>query len=91
MSAREGRGLFENVSGPIVACSRAEALIMIRNVGTIDRAVRVVLGIALLSLIFIGPHSWLGLIGLVPLLTGLFGFCPLYRVLGLRTRPEAHA
>ncbi|HTJ82716.1 MAG TPA: DUF2892 domain-containing protein [Polyangiaceae bacterium] len=64
---------------------------MIRNVGTIDRGVRVFLGVVLLSLIFIGPHSWLGLIGLVPLLTGLFGFCPLYRVLGLRTCPAAHA
>ena len=58
-----------------------------RNEGTVDRVVRVVLGLGLLSLVFVGPHTWLGLIGLVPLLTGAVGFCPLYRVLGLRTCP----
>lgn len=58
---------------------------MTRNEGTIDRAVRIVLGLGLLSLVFVGPQTWLGLIGLVPLLTGVVGFCPLYRVIGLRT------
>jgi hypothetical protein len=55
------------------------------NEGMIDRAVRVVLGLALISLVFVGPQTWLGWFGAVPLLTGLVGFCPLYRVLGLRT------
>lgn len=55
------------------------------NEGTLDRAIRVVLGIALVSLVFVGPQSYWGLIGLVPLATGLVGFCPLYRVLGLST------
>ena len=55
------------------------------NEGTIDRAVRIVLGLGLISLTFIGPQSPLGFIGLVPLATGLIGFCPLYRVLGLST------
>ena len=55
------------------------------NEGTIDRVVRVVIGIGLLALVFVGPKTWLGLIGLVPLVTGIVGFCPLYRVIGIRT------
>ena len=58
---------------------------MKRNEGTIDRALRIVLGLALLSLIFVGPHTWFGLIGLVPLVTGIVGFCPLYRLVGMHT------
>lgn len=63
---------------------------MTHNEGTIDRVIRVVLGLALLSLVFVGPHTLLGLVGLVPLVTGLVGFCPLYRVLGVSTR-RVHA
>lgn len=59
---------------------------MSRNEGTIDRVVRVLVGLVLLSLVFIGPHTWLGLLGVVPLVTGLVGFCPLYQAFGLRTR-----
>jgi hypothetical protein len=59
---------------------------MSHNEGTIDRVIRVVLGLALLALVFVGPHTWFGLVGLVPLMTGLVGSCPLYRVLGLSTR-----
>jgi hypothetical protein len=58
---------------------------MSRNEGTLDRVVRVALGLALLSLVFVGPHTMLGLIGLVPLFTGAVGFCPLYRLVGLST------
>jgi hypothetical protein len=57
------------------------------NEGTIDRAVRIVLGLGLISLTFIGPQSPLGFIGLVPLATGLIGFCPLYRIIGFSTCP----
>ncbi len=64
---------------------------MIRNEGTVDRVVRVVSGLVLLSLVFVGPESWLGLLGVVPLVTGLAGYCPLYRVLGVDTAPGAHA
>lgn len=64
---------------------------MNQNEGTVDRVVRVALGLGLLSLTFLGPHTWLGLVGLVPLLTGIVGFCPLYGVLGLRTCPVAPA
>lgn len=57
------------------------------NEGTIDRAVRIVLGLGLISLAFIGPQSPLGYLGLVPLATGLIGFCPLYKIFGLSTCP----
>ena len=58
-----------------------------RNVGTVDRAIRLVLAVALFSLFYFleGPLVWLGLIGIVPLVTGLAGTCPLYRLLGIRT------
>ena len=55
------------------------------NEHTIERVVRVILGIGLLSLVFFGPKTMLGLIGLVPLLTGLAGRCPLYSVFRFRT------
>lgn len=57
------------------------------NEGTIDRAMRVILGIALLSLVVIGPTSLFGLVGVIPLLTGLIGFCPLYKIFGFDTCP----
>lgn len=47
---------------------------MIRNVGGIERPIRIVLGIVLLALVFIGPKTWWGLIGLAPLITGLWGW-----------------
>lgn len=59
---------------------------MNQNEGSIDRVLRVLVGSVLLSLVFFGPHTWLGLLGIVPLLTGIVGVCPLYRVLGLSTR-----
>ena len=58
---------------------------MTNNEAGWDRIVRVVLGIVLLSLTVVGPQTWLGLVGVVPLATGLMGFCPLYRVLGVST------
>jgi hypothetical protein len=55
------------------------------NEGTLDRIVRVVAGVLLVSLVFVGPRTLWGLVGLVPIATGLVGFCPLYRVLGIST------
>lgn len=55
------------------------------NEGQWDRIVRVLAGLGLLSLIFVGPQTLWGLVGLVPLFTGLVGFCPLYRVFGIST------
>ncbi|MFO0646299.1 MAG: DUF2892 domain-containing protein [Polyangiales bacterium] len=55
------------------------------NEHVIERAIRVVLGLALLAMVFMGPKSMWGLIGLVPLLTGLVGSCPLYTLVGFST------
>lgn len=55
------------------------------NEGTVDRALRVIVGLGLLATYFVGPKTGLGLIGLVPLATGLIGSCPLYTVFGFRT------
>jgi len=56
----------------------------IRNEGTVDRVVRIVLGVALLAF-GLFTRSWVGAIGVVPLLTGAVGFCPLYRLIGVQT------
>jgi hypothetical protein len=59
------------------------------NEGILDRAIRVVVGLVLISLVFVGPATPWGLVGIVPLLTGIVGFCPMYRVLGIRTSAAA--
>lgn len=59
----------------------------ITNEGSLDRIIRVVLGIVLLGIVFVGPKTMWGLIGLVPLVTGLVGMCPIYRILGISTCP----
>lgn len=58
---------------------------MDHNEGTIDRVIRIVLGLGLLALTVTGPQTWWGFIGVVPLLTGIVGFCPLYSLIGVRT------
>ncbi|MCB9639467.1 MAG: DUF2892 domain-containing protein [Myxococcales bacterium] len=62
---------------------------MTKNVGNVDKIVRVLLGLGLLSLFFVlgSPWKWLGLVALIPLGTAAMGFCPLYRVFGLSTCP----
>jgi hypothetical protein len=63
-------------------------LLLPRNESTVDRVVRVVLGLVLLSLLAIGPvPGWglIGLVGLVPLVTGGLGSCPLYTLFGIST------
>jgi hypothetical protein len=55
------------------------------NEGTVDRILRVVVGLGVLSLAFIGPQTPLGYLGLVPLLTGAIGWCPLYAILRINT------
>ena len=60
---------------------------MTRNEGTIDRALRIVLGLVLIALVFVGPQTPWGWVGIVPLLTGLVGMCPLYSMLGINTCP----
>lgn len=58
------------------------------NVGGIDRVLRIVLGLVLVALVFVGPKTPLGWIGVVPLLTGLMRTCPLYTLIGLNTCPR---
>lgn len=57
------------------------------NEGTTDRVVRVVLGLVLISLVYVGPKTPWGWIGLLPLITGIVGRCGLYKVLGVNTCP----
>ena len=54
------------------------------NIGSVDRIIRVIIGLAILGA-GLAYHSWLGLIGLVPLLTAVVRFCPAYLPLGLNT------
>ena len=59
---------------------------MTRNIGTLDRLIRMALGLALLTFALAGEHvAWWGWLGLIPLATAFTGFCPLYHVLHLST------
>ena len=58
---------------------------MFKNVGGVDRVVRVVVGLGILSLAFVGPQTPWGYLGLVPLVTGLIGWCPAYLPFGIKT------
>lgn len=55
------------------------------NVGGLDRILRIAVGLGLIALVFVGPQTPWGWVGVVPLLTGLIGACPLYTLLGIRT------
>ena len=55
------------------------------NVGGIDRVLRIIVGLALIALVFVGPQTPWGWIGAAPLLTGLIGWCPPYAMLGWST------
>ena len=55
------------------------------NVGSIDRVIRIVLGLGLISLVFVGPQTPWGWIGIVPLATALIGWCPAYVPFGIKT------
>ena len=58
---------------------------MTQNVGKIDRLLRIIAGLAILSLTFVGPQTLWGLLGLIPLGTALVGWCPPYALLGINT------
>ncbi|MDD3213951.1 MAG: DUF2892 domain-containing protein [Eubacteriales bacterium] len=64
---------------------------MKKNIGTVDKWIRLVLGLALLSMFLWVPGGakWFGLIGLIPLVTALIGFCPLYALFGINTNKSA--
>ncbi len=57
------------------------------NEGTIDRAVRIIAGIALIALAYTGTIGVWGYIGIMPLLTGVLGICPAYSIFGINTCP----
>ncbi len=56
-----------------------------KNIGTLDRILRLIVGVGLIALVFVGPQTPWGYIGIIPILTALIGFCPAYRLLGLKT------
>ena len=56
-----------------------------KNEGTVDRILRVAVGLGVLSLVFVGPQTAWGWVGVVPLVTGLIGNCPVYSILGINT------
>ena len=60
---------------------------MTPNESSLDRAVRLVLGAVLIALVFVGPRTPWGWLGLIPLVTALVGWCPVYRLTGARTCP----
>ena len=62
---------------------------MKQNVGNVERVIRIIVGLAVISLVFIGPQSNWGWLGLVPLATGLIGWCPPYALLGINTCKKA--
>lgn len=61
---------------------------MKQNVGSVDRMIRIIIGVILLSLLIFldGGVRWFGLIGLIPLLTAFINFCPLYVIFGINTK-----
>ena len=65
---------------------------MSKNVGIVDRVIRIVIGLALIAYAIplgfpLTGWNWLGWVGVVPLITGMFGMCPAYRLVGLSTCP----
>ena len=65
---------------------------MKKNVGTTDKWIRIILGIILLTLLFViqSDWRWIGLVGLIPLGTGLLNYCPLYSLFGISTNKSEH-
>ena len=60
--------------------------ITMKNIGVVDKGLRILIGIIGVTLVFFGPQTVWGWLGLVPLLTGLINFCPLYKLLGISTQ-----
>ena len=78
----------------IRATDRRETIMLKKNVGGIDRVLRIVVGLALLAGFFLNAdatYRWAYLIGIVPLVTGLMSSCPLYSILGINTCPAKRA
>jgi hypothetical protein len=58
---------------------------MIRNIGGLDRVLRLIVGLGLLAIVFVGPHTPWGWLGVIPLATAAIGWCPPYAVFGFST------
>lgn len=58
------------------------------NVGGLDRILRILVGLGLIAIVFVGPQTPWGWIGVVPLLTALIGYCPAYSIFGINTCPR---
>jgi hypothetical protein len=56
-----------------------------RNVGPLDRTIRIGVGTAMVVMAVFGPLGWWGIFGLLPLLTGIAGVCPFYPLIGRNT------
>lgn len=55
------------------------------NEGLADRLIRIAVGLVVLSLAFVGPQTPWGYLGVIPLITGIVGYCPAYRLFGINT------
>ena len=55
------------------------------NVGTLDRVIRIIVGVVLIALVFVGPQTPWGWIGVIPLASAIIGWCPTYSLLGVKT------
>ena len=68
---------------------------MTKNMGSVDRGLRIVAGLALLAFAIAGPADiawkWVGYIGIVPIVTSLIGWCPAYTLLGIKTCPATQS
>jgi len=62
-----------------------------KNLGSADRVIRLIVGIALIAMVFVGPHTPWGWIGVILVATAFLSFCPIYRVFGIRTCKPPHA
>lgn len=62
---------------------------MKKNIGNVERVVRVILGIVVVSLTFVGPRSPWAFLGIIPIVTGVIGYCPPYALLGIDTTSQA--
>lgn len=82
-----GRSIVSSASSPAPGPQQPKEVIMKVNVGTLDRVLRIVAGLVLIALAATNTVGWWGWLGVIPLATGLFRFCPAYTLLGINTCP----
>jgi hypothetical protein len=86
----ESRRFSHYCSNPFASgqSGKTKEVRMTSNVGNADRIIRIIVGLVLIALVFVGPKTMWGWIGLAPLFTGLFRWCPAYRLVGINTCPK---